>query len=110
MQFVKLHVKTNKNDRNDAEAIQRVAPNMLRAGETPEQQTVLALHRARAREGAPGRPITARPAERVRHRPSLHRSFVPLVPDILADGDNGLQAQCAPLLRCCSRSLSVGAR
>ena len=50
-QLVKPYVKTNKNDRNDAEAIcEAVArPNMRFVPvKTPEQQTVLALHRARA--------------------------------------------------------------
>src|SRR6266542_5538154 len=50
-QFVKPYVKTNKNDRNDAEAIcEAVArPNMRFVPvKTLEQQTVLALHRARA--------------------------------------------------------------
>jgi transposase len=47
-QFVKPYVKTNKNDRNDAEAIcEAVArPNMRFVPvKTPEQQTVLALRR-----------------------------------------------------------------
>jgi len=50
-QFVKPYVKTNKNDRNDAEAIcEAVArPNMRFVPvKTPEQQAALALHRARA--------------------------------------------------------------
>jgi len=50
-QFVKPYVKTNKNDRNDAEAIcEAVArPNMRFVPvKTPEQQALLALHRARA--------------------------------------------------------------
>lgn len=49
-QFVKPYVKTNKNDRNDAEAIcEAVArPNMRFVPvKTLEQQAVLALHRAR---------------------------------------------------------------
>ena len=49
-QFVKPYVKTNKNDRNDAEAIcEAVArPNMrFVAVKTAEMQAVLALHRAR---------------------------------------------------------------
>ena len=50
-QFVKPYVKTNKNDRNDAEAICEAVtrPNMRFVPiKTPEQQAVLALHRARA--------------------------------------------------------------
>jgi transposase len=49
-QFVKPYVKTNKNDRNDAEAIcEAVArPNMrFVAVKTADMQTVSALHRAR---------------------------------------------------------------
>ena len=49
-QFVKPYVKTNKNDRNDAEAIcEAVArPNMCFVPvKTAEAQAVLALHRAR---------------------------------------------------------------
>jgi transposase len=49
-QFVKPYVKTNKNDRNDAEAIcEAVArPNMRFVPvKTTEQQAALALHRAR---------------------------------------------------------------
>ena len=49
-QFVKPYVKTNKNDARDAEAIcEAVArPNMRFVPvKTPDQQAVLALHRAR---------------------------------------------------------------
>ncbi len=49
-QFVKPYVKTNKNDARDAEAIcEAVArPNMRFVPlKTPEQQAMLALHRAR---------------------------------------------------------------
>ena len=49
-QFVKPYVKTNKNDRNDAEAIcEAVArPNMRYVPvKTAERQAVLALHRGR---------------------------------------------------------------
>lgn len=48
-QFVKPYVKTNKNDVADAEAIcEAVArPNMrFVAVKTPEQQSILAMHRA----------------------------------------------------------------
>lgn len=50
-QFVKPYVKTNKNDMADAEAIcEAVArPNMRFVGiKTPEQQSLLSFHRARA--------------------------------------------------------------
>lgn len=49
-QFVKPYVKSNKNDRNDAEAICEAVqrPNMRFVPvKTPEQQSVLQLHRAR---------------------------------------------------------------
>lgn len=49
-QFVKPYVKSNKNDRADAEAIcEAVARPTMRfvAIKTPDQQAVLALHRAR---------------------------------------------------------------
>jgi transposase len=49
-QFVKPYVKTNKNDRNDAEAICEAVgrPNMRFVPvKTGEQQAVLAVHRAR---------------------------------------------------------------
>jgi transposase len=48
--FVKPYLKTNKNDRNDAEAICEAVqrPNMrFVQPKTPEQQAVLHLHRAR---------------------------------------------------------------
>src|SRR5882757_2657567 len=49
-QFVKAYVKSNKNDARDAEAICEAVgrPNMrFVAIKTPEQQALLALHRAR---------------------------------------------------------------
>jgi transposase len=49
-QFVKPHVKTNKNDAADAEAIsEAVSRPAMRfvAIKTPDQQALLALHRAR---------------------------------------------------------------
>ncbi|WP_344403783.1 IS110 family transposase, partial [Catellatospora chokoriensis] len=49
-QFVKPYVKTNKNDRADAEAICEAVtrPNMRFVPiKTPDQQAVLALHRVR---------------------------------------------------------------
>jgi len=49
-QFVKPYVKTNKNDARDAEAIcEAVGRANMRfvAIKTPEQQALLALHRAR---------------------------------------------------------------
>jgi transposase len=52
-QFVKPYVKTNKNDAADAEAIGEAVsrPNMRFVPiKTPDQQAVLALHRARRSE------------------------------------------------------------
>jgi transposase len=105
-QFVKPYVKTNKNDRNDAEAIcEAVArPNMRFVPvKTPEQQTVLALHRARAGY------VKARTAQANQMRGLLSEFGIILpegigqlyrrVPDILADGDNALPGPMRALLR-----------
>jgi transposase len=105
-QFVKPYVKTNKNDRNDAEAIcEAVArPNMRFVPvKTPEQQTVLALHRARAGY------VKARTAQANQMRGLLTEFGIILpegigqlyrrVPDILADGDNALPGTMRALLR-----------
>jgi len=62
-QFVKPYVKTNKNDRNDAEAICEAVgrPNMCFVPlKTAEQQAVLSVHRAR--QGF----VKARPRRRTR--------------------------------------------
>jgi len=105
-QFVKPYVKTNKNDRNDAEAIcEAVArPNMRFVPvKTSEQQTVLALHRARAAY------VKARTAQANQMRGLLSEFGIILpagiahlyrqVPDILADGDNTLPGPMRALLR-----------
>jgi transposase len=105
-QFVKPYVKTNKNDRNDAEAIcEAVArPNMRFVPvKTPEQQTVLALHRARAGY------VKARTAQANQMRGLLSEFGIILpqgigqvyrrVPDILADADNALPGPMRALLR-----------
>ena len=105
-QFVKPYVKTNKNDRNDAEAIcEAVArPNMRFVPvKTPEQQTVLAVHRARAAY------VKARTAQANQMRGLLSEFGIILpqgigqvyrrVPDILADGDNALPGPMRALLR-----------
>jgi len=104
-QFVKPYVKTNKNDRNDAEAIcEAVArPNMRFVPvKTSEQQTVLALHRARAAY------VKARTAQANQMRGLLSEFGIILpqgigqlyrqVPDILADGDNALPGPMRALL------------
>jgi transposase len=105
-QFVKPYVKTNKNDRNDAEAIcEAVARPTMRfvPVKTPEQQTVLALHRARAAY------VKARTAQANQMRGLLGEFGIILpqgighlyrqVPDILADGDNALPGPMRALLR-----------
>jgi len=104
-QFVKPYVKTNKNDRNDAEAIcEAVArPNMRFVPvKTLEQQTVLALHRARAGF------VKARTAQANQIRGLLSEFGIVLpqgigqlcrrIPEILEDGDNALPAPMRALL------------
>ena len=105
-QFVKPYVKTNKNDRNDAEAIcEAVArPNMRFVPvKTQEQQTVLALHRARAAC------VKARTAQANQLRGLLAEFGIVLpqgighlyrrLPDILADADNALPGTMRALLQ-----------
>jgi transposase len=96
-QFVKPYVKTNKSDRNDAEAIcEAVArPNMrFVAVKTAEMQAVLALHRAR--QGL----VKARTAQANQIRGLLAEFGIVMpkgighiakgLPEILEDGENGL--------------------
>ena len=98
-QFVKPYVKTNKNDARDAEAIcEAVArPNMRFVPlKTPEQQAMLALHRAR--QGF----VKARTAQANQMRgllaefglviPKGVRHVAAKLPDILEDAENGLPA------------------
>ena len=105
-QFVKPYVKTNKNDRNDAEAIcEAVArPNMRFVPvKTPQQQTVLALHRARAAY------VKARTAQANQIRGLLSEFGIVLpqgigelyrrIPDILEDAENALPGPMRTLLR-----------
>jgi len=105
-QFVKPYVKTNKNDRNDAEAIcEAVTRPTMRfvPVKTSEQQTVLALHRARAAY------VKARTAQANQMRGLLGEFGIVLpqgigqlyrqVPDILADGDNALPGPMRALLQ-----------
>ena len=104
-QFVKPYVKTNKNDRNDAEAIcEAVTRPTMRfvPVKTSEQQTVLALHRARAA-------YAERAAQANQMRGLLGEFGIVLpqgigqlyrqVPDILADGDNALPGPMRALLQ-----------
>jgi len=96
-QFVKPYVKTNKSDRNDAEAIcEAVArPNMrFVAVKTADMQAVLALHRAR--QGF----VKARTAQANQIRGLLAEFGIVIakgighiakrLPEILEDGENGL--------------------
>lgn len=96
-QFVKPYVKTNKSDRNDAEAICEAVlrPNMRFVPvKTAEQQAVLALHRARQAF------VKARTAQANQIRGLLAEFGIVIakgighigerLPEILEDGDNGL--------------------
>lgn len=98
-QFVKPYVKTNKHDVADAEAICEAVgrPNMrFVAIKTPEQQSVLALHRAR--QGF----VKARTAQGNQIRGLLGEFGIAIpqglsairrrLPDILEDADNELPA------------------
>jgi transposase len=104
-QFVKPYVKTNKNDRNDAEAIcEAVArPNMRFVPvKTAEMQAVLALHRAR--QGF----VKARTAQANQIRGLLAEFGVVIpkgighiarrLPEILEDGENGVPAMMRQLI------------
>ena len=105
-QFVKPYVKTNKDDRNDAEAIcEAVArPNMrFVAVKTAPMQAVLALHRAR--QGF----VEARTAQGNQIRGLLAEFGIVIakgighiakrLPEILEDGDNGLPGMMRELLQ-----------
>jgi len=104
-QFVKPYVKTNKNDRVDAEAICEAVgrPNMRFVPvKTAEQQAVLALHRAR--QGF----VKGRTAQANQMRGLLAEFGIVIpkglghiaaqLPQILEDGDNGLPAMMRSLL------------
>src|ERR1700716_4350407 len=105
-QFVKPYVKTNKSDRNDAEAIcEAVArPNMRFVPvKTAEQQAVLALHRAR--QGF----VRARTAQANQIRGLLAEFGIVIakgighiakrLPEILEDGENALPGMMRELLQ-----------
>ena len=104
-QFVKPYVKTNKGDRNDAEAIcEAVArPNMRFVPvKTAEQQAVLSLHRAR--QGF----VKARTAQANQIRGLLAEFGIVIpkgighiakrLPEILEDGENDLPGMMRELL------------
>lgn len=96
-QFVKPYVKTNKNDAADAEAICEAVsrPNMRFVPvKTPDQQAILALHRARqgfVRERtAQGNQIRGLLAEYGVTIPQGLRNIHKCLPEILENGENVL--------------------
>jgi transposase len=104
-QFVKPYVKTNKSDRNDAEAICEAArrPNMRFVPvKTAEMQAVLALHRAR--QGF----VKARTAQANQIRGLLAEFGIVIpkgighiakrLPEIREDGENALPGMMRQLL------------
>jgi transposase len=104
-QFVKPYVKTNKNDRNDAEAICEAVgrPNMRFVPvKSAEMQAVLALHRAR--QGF----VKARTAQANQIRGLLAefgivirkgiKHITECLPQILEDAENGLPGLMRQLL------------
>lgn len=105
-QFVKAYVKTNKSDRNDAEAIcEAVARPSMRyvPVKTAEQQAVLAQHRARQAF------VTARTAQANAIRglaaefgiaiPKGIGHITERLPEIVEDGENSLPAMMRQLLQ-----------
>jgi transposase len=113
-QFVKPYVKTNKSDRNDAEAIcEAVArPNMRFVPvKTAEMQAVLALHRAR--QGF----VKARTAQANQIRGLLTEFGIVIpqgighiarrLPEILEDGENGLPGMMRQLIERLGEQLKV---
>ena len=104
-QFVKPYVKTNKNDKADAEAICEAVsrPNMRFVSvKTVEQQAILSVHRARAGF------VKARTAQANQIRgllsefgvviPKGIHSIMKRIPEILEDGENGLPGTMRNLL------------
>jgi len=104
-QFVKPYVKTNKSDRNDAEAIcEAVVRENMRfvPVKTAEQQAVLALHRAR--QGF----VKARTAQANQIRGLLAEFGIVIakgighiakrLPEVLEDGENGLPGMMRELI------------
>lgn len=96
-QFVKPYVKSNKNDARDAEAIcEAVGRPSMRfvAIKTPEQQALLALHRARQglvrARTAQGNQIRGLLGELGCVIPKGRRHLEQQIPAILEDAENGL--------------------
>lgn len=111
-QFVKPYVKTNKSDRNDAEAICEAVsrPNMRFVPvKSPEMQAVLALHRARQ---AMVKARTAQ-ANQIRGLVAEFGIVIPKgighigrrVPEVLEDADNGLPGMMRELLKVLNEQL-----
>jgi len=112
-QFVKPYVKANKHDAADAEAIcEAVTRPTMRfvPVKTPEQQALLALHRAR--QGF----VTARTAQANQIRgllaefglvmPKGMAALKQRLPDILEDAENGLPDACRELMQTLSAHLN----
>jgi len=107
-QFVKPYVKTNKNDRNDAEAICEALgrPNMRFVPiKNPEQQALLALHRVRealvAARTAQVNQIRGLLAEFGLIMPQGVAKMRERVPEILEDATNELPGLMRELLARC---------
>jgi transposase len=103
--FVKPYVKTNKSDRNDAEAIcEAVGRENMRfvPVKTAEQQAVLALHRGRQgfvkARTAQGNQIRGLLAEFGIVIPKGIGHIAKRLPGILEDGENGLPGMMRELL------------
>ena len=113
-QFVKPYVKTNKSDRNDAEAICEAVgrPNMRFVPvKTAEMQAVLSVHRAR--QGF----VKARTAQANQIRGLLAEFGIVIpkgighiakrLPEILEDAENGLPGMMRQLVRGLGERLKV---
>jgi transposase len=105
-QFVKPYVKTNKSDRNDAEAICEAVgrPSMRFVPvKTAPMQAVLAVHRARQgfvkARTAQGNQIRGLLAEFGIVIPKGIGHIAERLPEILEDGDNGLTGMMRELLQ-----------
>ena len=111
-QFVKPYVKTNKNDRNDAEAICEAVgrPNMRFVPvKTVEQQAVLSVHRARQgfvkARTAQANQIRGLLAEFGMVIPKGIGHIAKRLPEILEDGENGLPGMMRELLERLGKNL-----
>jgi transposase len=105
-QFVKPYVKTNKSDRNDAEAIcEAVGRSNMRfvPVKTAPMQAVLAVHRARqgfvGARTAQGNQIRGLLAEFGIVIPKGIGHIAKRLPEILEDGENGLPGMMRELLQ-----------